>query len=130
MCKKQYKIEGNSIIYPTYLYERYNLYLIKKLMELDYKSNINILQEKYGDNDRHFTKKSVKNGIETIINDLHNLLHLNTNCKLRYLDVIDWEEQLNNKYKGISIIFVDGSLKNIEQYNRIIKLENLNYNAT
>lgn len=130
MCKKQYKIEGNSIIYPTYLYERYNLYLIKKLMELDYKSNINILQEKYGDNDRRFTKKSVKNGIETIINDLHNLLHLNTNCKLRYLDVMDWEEQLNNKYKGISIIFVDGSLKNIEQYNRIIKLENLNYNAT
>lgn len=130
MCKKQYKIEGNSIIYPTYLYERYNLYLIKKLMELDYKSNINILQEKYGDNDRRFTKKSVKNGIETIINDLHNLLHLNTNCKLRYLDVMDWEEQLNNKYKGISIIFVDGSLKNIEQYNRIIKLENLNDNAT
>jgi hypothetical protein len=99
-------------------------------MELDYKSNINILQEKYGDNDRRFTKKSVKNGIETIINDLHNLLHLNTNCKLRYLDVMDWEEQLNNKYKGISIIFVDGSLKNIEQYNRIIKLENLNDNAT
>lgn len=130
MCKKQYKIEGNSIIYPTYLYERYNLYLIKKLMELDYKSNINILQEKYGDNDRRFTKKSVKNGIETIINDLHNLLHLNTNCKLRYLDVMDWEEQLNNKYKGISFIFVDGSLKNIEQYNRIIKLENLNDNAT
>lgn len=130
MCKKQYKIEGNSIIYPTYLYERYNLYLIKKLMELDYKSNINILQEKYGDNDRRFTKKSVKNGIETIINDLHNLLHLKTNCKLRYLDVMDWEEQLNNKYKGISIIFVDGSLKNIEQYNRIIKLENLNDNAT
>jgi len=114
------KIKDNSIIYPTDIYEKYNLYLID-----EYTKFLN------NTDDAHENQKIL---IAKIIIELQELLDDNkpdpgtTEYVLKLLNVMRWEKQLVDQYKLLDKVNKYRGLKpliSIENFVRKYKLEKL-----
>lgn len=112
-----YKIQDNSVIYPTDLYLKYNLYLIEKLTnnKNEYIKQVNFYATYHYDS------------YEQILGGLKSLIKINIDKEDKDytpLNVMDWEKRLiifydylKNRYKL--------NLLSIETYSRKVKLERL-----
>jgi len=97
-------------IYPTAVYEKYNLYLIKEYNKLD----INLY------------------GRDKYINEVIDLLNDNTGDNKKILGVVDWEEHLIHYYHILNTYLFKNQLglplKTLNDFLRKEKLEKLQFN--
>jgi len=117
-----YRIQGNTITYPTNLYENYTLYLIKK-----YKNTSNTLQ----DNKTNLTEnelKQVLHGLNVKIKELKGFISkFESEDNEHMFFVMEWEENLKKHYEIVKPFYKHFNIKllSLEIYQRIEKLNKL-----